>query len=224
MFTHEIPGLLQTVTDSGLLQDFNISEITSTETFRTIVTELIAGSSGMAYFLTRRRIRSLYERFLYPVFTSKPYLPRADFLKEVRNYIDINNIYYPGCDWDRSLEKAFKPDEIFYLDTKPPNYKNAVLADMGNAPFPDHTFDAAFMQDVHASQAQYDDIVRVIKPYGILIFSTDDCYWVSGIRPRHIKKDPRFEKAELPFVNHYYSVYQRVGFDYNFRMFDPSNI
>jgi len=101
------------------------------------------------------------------------------YLSLVRKHYGISSIYYPGCTGETILETAFPKDEIFYLDKtirRNDNTRNSVVGDMLTPPFPENTFDAAYIQDIHIHEnpKKLDAVLSVVKNNGIIIYGKRD--------------------------------------------------
>lgn len=139
----------------------------------------------------------------------------AAYFRWLKDIFPIERIYYPGFGDDYILESAFKESEIFYLDNdqKTRLRRNLVIADLneGYSPFKDGSFDAIFVQDIHLEEWDVEEFVRILKPHGIIIFSTDDCGIIKKdeVREPELQATPHFEELNLPFSYRYYSTFQK---------------
>lgn len=138
-------------------------------------------------------------------------LDRKSFLVQLRRQFPISLIYYPGCGYDRILESAFEQKEIAYLDwnyEKGDNRFNFVLGNYGRSPFRDHVFDALFYQDIHTDRYMTMEILRTLRPGGIVISSIYSGHPVDFSTER-LREMQGLTRVHLPFPNKYYTVFQK---------------
>lgn len=138
----------------------------------------------------------------------------AKFLKKLRYTFPDARILYPASGGDCNLERFFDRKNIYYLDLemqpvmrsrglfgrKPP--RHFVQANYRNLPFPNNTFDILFYQDNHAPLPAFREMLRTLKPNGLVIYNTRICH--SDMTPAEISSVPELHHATLPFVNHTY--------------------
>lgn len=144
-------------------------------------------------------------------------LEERAFLGELRQLFQISLIYYPGCWDDKVLEGPFKIDEIVYLDNdtdvsdEKANPCNLILGDYGKSPFRDNAFDAIFYQDNHANKKETIEMLRTVRPNGIVIYSHNDCGSTDCINPKTFGRLRGLEKVvDLPFYNISYTVFRKL--------------
>lgn len=129
------------------------------------------------------------------------------FLKIVKEKFRISRVYYPGSAMDERLEGVFDREKIVYLDyevdgmekfTPPPfmRPRNVVYGNYLRAPFPDGVFDAIFFRDNHASEEDFAEMLRTLRPGGIVIMS-----WtcIGSMTHEKAAKYPGLNKIELPY-------------------------
>lgn len=146
-------------------------------------------------------------------------LDSEQFLNSIIQLYGIKRIYYPGCLYDViSLEGPFEKEQIIYIDYDPEiassprsqwGGRNLIIADAAQPPFQEGCFDAVFIQDIHAFEDEFNGIVDVLKPGGILIFSTDGCEGDWGIQLQDVAKRPILTKLTLPFSSSFYTAFQK---------------
>jgi hypothetical protein len=128
------------------------------------------------------------------------------FLRKVKEYFQISLIYYPGAWWvDRTLESAFKPEEIVYLDIRygslPKAFQglgfNYISADYGKSPFKDNVFDALFFQNPRASEDEAIEMLRTLRPGGIVIHSSFNGRL--NLSSEQFERLPGITKIDSPF-------------------------
>ena len=141
------------------------------------------------------------------------------FLNGLRKIFPISHIYYPGCGEDDVLETAFTSKEIVYLDN---DYiychlihrgGSFVLANVASSPFRTDSFDAVFIQDVHPTKVDLQEILRTLRPQRLVIFSLDDCE--NELRQEEdvelMETTPNLTGVILPFINNFYRVFQKTA-------------
>lgn len=144
---------------------------------------------------------------------------RQEFLKRAKVDFNVSRIYYPGVGEDLQLEKAFNRSEIFYLDLEDEEYEFEcvydqktnyfIRANMAEAPFQDNVFDAVFIQDIHANEGELKDILRTLRPNGLVIFSLDDCVEGDMNDLMRLQHHPELENLELPYHNHIFKAFRK---------------
>jgi|SRR3989344_364501 len=155
---------------------------------------------------------------------SLEYPTLTDLLLRPRERFEIGNILYPGCGADIfSLEEAFEPDEVFYMDRDRQSLlelstflnsagANIVHENVLDSHFPDGYFDAVFIKDFHHENKDYlTPILRMLKPGGVLIHSNYDngCLWDEMIGLDEFKRAPNLKM--FPLTQVHYSVFQKVA-------------
>lgn len=138
-------------------------------------------------------------------------VPRYLFLKKLRETYPIGLIYYPGSGSNTSLEENFSRSEIICLDSdRNELYKRdsmsriqkgnepakRVTASYGNSPFKDEVFDAIFFEDNHAEPEDFEEMLRTLKPGGLVI-AGDTCF--GGVSKIEILKTGNLKRVRLPF-------------------------
>jgi len=144
------------------------------------------------------------------------------YLLQVKKYYGIRSIYYPGCTGETILESAFDKDEIFYLDKvikRNDNTGTSVVGDMLAPPFPENTFDAAYVQDLHlheegrehSPQERLDAILSMVKDDGIIIYGKRGAcpIWTKEL-PFLRKQDSVLTEVRLPFAHEEFAIFQRI--------------
>lgn len=135
---------------------------------------------------------------------------RQTFFRKLRELFQIARIYYPACGYNDSvLEDTFKLEEIVYLDNdaNDPDKVTNVIGDYRKAPFRDNAFDAVFFQDNHATIDGAKEILRTLKPGGIVIYSLDTCGVDMSIR--NLADLPGLREVKLPFFHEFFGVRQK---------------
>lgn len=101
---------------------------------------------------------------------------REEFLKRIAKDLSISRIYYPGSGYDIQLEQPFGKERVFPLDrNRQTGMRNFVQGRMEYSPFLGEVFDAVFLQDVGADEEELTDVLRTLRPNGIVIHSYSDC-------------------------------------------------
>lgn len=145
-----------------------------------------------------------------------------NFLALLREVYPISRIYYPGS-WDdfEPLECAFSKEEIVYLEMERSKFsdlsgderygRNLIVGHAEQSPFRTASFDAIFMQDMHATRAELRGILRTLKKGGIFIFSTNNCGDDKGIELNDLRTYQTLSELILPFRARYYTAFQNVS-------------
>ncbi len=145
-------------------------------------------------------------------------LQRLIDLQRIRDKFPISRIYYPGSGNDTlSLSIVFTPEEIVNLDsgkvtnleTAHSQNKNALYGKIEHSPFVDEAFDAAFIQDVHLSEEEFDDVMRTLKPNGCLIYSSVSCGLREGMQLDDFRKNPKIGEVDIPLISQTYTVFRK---------------
>lgn len=137
------------------------------------------------------------------------FVDNETFLQRVRDLFPIQTIFYPGPEYDNSLETIFSPDEITYLDrNKAPKNGHVIFADYNDIPIPDESFDALFLQDNHPTRDQLDKIITKLKPGGVIIHSNYDCG--EAVSLYQMMQIPGIQRQRFPVENMYYTVFQKI--------------
>ncbi len=133
------------------------------------------------------------------------------FFKKLRELYPIKTVYYPGCGSDKKLEDYFAKEEIVYLDN---GYRRMfildaqqeiergiktagrVSADYGRAPFKDEVFDALYFNDNHADSKEFEEMLRLVKPGGLVIIA-NTCF--GGVSKPQAMRTSNLKNLRLPF-------------------------
>lgn len=143
-----------------------------------------------------------------------PEIQISHFFTTLRDFYGIGNIYYPGCDVDRVLEMGFSEDEIIYLDEymdKKDGPKNLIVGDFNKPPLRFNSVDSVFIQDLHLEKHDLDNILKVVKDGGILVYSTDDCGLPLGDDRTFILEHPLLVQVDFPSDYEHYWVFQKIN-------------
>ncbi len=137
------------------------------------------------------------------------------FLRRVKRSFAISRIYYPGVGSNESLEDSsvYIPSEILYLDNledgwTPPNH-SFVKGDVLYSPVRTSVMDAVFIQDTHPDKKALSEILRVLKPEGIIIFSLDDCVGGDQDDLKMLQKSKELTQLQLPYRTKLYRIVQK---------------
>ncbi len=137
------------------------------------------------------------------------------FLIRVKRRFAISRIYYPGVGSDERLEHSsvYIPSEILYLDTlkdglTPPDH-SFIKGDMFYSPVKTDVMDAVFIQDTHPNKEALAEILRVLKPEGIIIFSLDDCVGGNKNDLKMLQRSKELTQPQLPYRTSLYRVFQK---------------
>jgi len=93
--------------------------------------------------------------------------------------------------------------------TEASNEGQFVRGDMEDSPFMDGAFDSLYIQDIHASNSNLTDIIRTVKPNGIVIFSKDDCVGGDLDDLNKLRKHPQLNEVRLPYQSGMFDVFQK---------------
>jgi SAM-dependent methyltransferase len=140
-------------------------------------------------------------------------LNEAIFLAALRELFDIKKIWYPGWGEDRRLEKIFDPKELVYSDEasflRKPEKIEFKVGRHNRVDLPDQSVDAIFFRDNHAEIGDLMNMLRILKPGGVII---KGYHCGSGNLTRPVLNGhPRLTLVDLPFSarNEVYSVFQK---------------
>jgi hypothetical protein len=138
-------------------------------------------------------------------------MERPKFLKKLKNDFSVGAIYYPGVGDDKQLEHALGKKGVFYIDNTPYQVKvpdhNFVRGNFEKSPFRDGCFDAVFIQDIHATDKQRDELFRTLRPEGLVIYSLDNCGRVDELTP--LRNNPQLKELALPYSSEAFIVFQK---------------
>ena len=141
-------------------------------------------------------------------------LSNKDFLKILKEQFKISRVFYPGADSDTVLEGPFNLNEIFYLDEDKPSsaarFKGEghyILAKYSRFPIRPSVFDALFYQDNHSTLEETLEMVRTVRPGGLIIHSNDTCG--DELSVLSMGRLPGISKVGLPYSNKHYTVFQK---------------
>lgn len=135
-----------------------------------------------------------------------------EFLRDLLSQVAISSIYEPGCGNHLILNEFFKLHQITRLDNKE-RRPDIILGDFRNTPqFPDGIFDAAFLKDIHPDRIAISEIVRTIRPSGLLIYSAEVCHTEppSTVLPDQAGYHPLLEGKKLTKGNHPFFTYVKT--------------
>lgn len=133
------------------------------------------------------------------------------FFKRLRELYPINTVYYPGCGSDKQLEDIFAKNEIIYLDDgdrilfiadasgeieRGIKTAGRATANYGHAPFKDEVFDALYFKDNHADAREFEGMLRLVKPGGLVIIG-NTCF--GGVSKLQALRTSNLKRVKLPF-------------------------
>ncbi len=135
------------------------------------------------------------------------HVTHREFLRRIARELSIARIYYPGSCHDRQLEKPFGKKVVTLdkdMETGMPNF---VQGRMENSPFLSEVFDAVFLQDVGANEGELTDVLRTLRPNGIVIHSYSDC--CDEDLPL-LEDHPQLMFLEFPYYHEDLSIFRKL--------------
>lgn len=135
---------------------------------------------------------------------------RKEFLERVKVDFAISRIYYPGAEYDQQLEEPFGEETVFPLDQYREDIhssvRNFVQGDMKHSPFLNEVFDAVFLHDIGANKEELTDILRTLRPNGIVIHSYSDCCDEDLYL---LEEHPQLMLLKGPYYNEIFRVFRK---------------
>lgn len=101
-----------------------------------------------------------------------------EFLSQLRDFYNIQSLYYPGSGVDRSLLRIWNPNQVLHFDLKHPSTNpfftetgRFELGDLNKPPFDPESFDGAYIRDLHLKRRNIPPITEVVKRGGIIVLN-----------------------------------------------------
>ena len=132
---------------------------------------------------------------------------REEFLRRIGEDFAISRIYYPGSGFDDQLEEPLGKKKVFPLDQlRYIGMPNFVQGLMEHSPFLNEVFDAVFLHDIGANKEELTDILRTLRPNGIVIHSFSDC---CDFDLPLLEEHPQLVLLEGPYYNEDFRVFRK---------------
>lgn len=116
----------------------------------------------------------------------------------------ISSIYYPGNGHDFTLDKFFKRHQVTYL-SKEPQGDHVRYGDFRNSPeLLDGIFDAAYIRHLHQRRRDFGEILRTVRPSGLVIYSLDTCITEpkDSMKPQDVRGYPLLQAVRVTTNEH----------------------
>ncbi len=135
------------------------------------------------------------------------------FLRRLKKQFKISHIFYPGAGTDKVLEGPFTLKEIFYLDKYKPipatrfeRKGHYILARYSHSPIRHGVFDALFYEDNHSNLEETVEMIRTVRPGGLVIHSSPICEELDALAMERL---PGISRVRLPYSNEHYTIFQK---------------